>query len=65
MELLHTSPTGLQCQMAQRLFLPVPDPHMWEFVVGLRLSLMKVPLKQLISSMWGFQPRRYDIAYIV
>ena len=26
-ELLHTSPTGLQCQMLQGLFLPVPDPH--------------------------------------
>ena len=35
-ELLHTSPTGLQCQMLQGLFLPVPDPHTWEFDVGLR-----------------------------
>ena len=26
-ELLHTSPTGLQCQMLQGLFLPVPDPR--------------------------------------
>ena len=26
-ELLCTSPTGLQCQMLQGLFLPVPDPH--------------------------------------
>ena len=35
-ELLHTSPAGLQCQMPQGLFLPVPDPHTWEFDVGLR-----------------------------
>ena len=28
-ELLSTSPTGLQCQMLWELFLPVPDPHMW------------------------------------
>ena len=27
MELLRTSPTGLQCQMLQGLFLPVPDSH--------------------------------------
>ena len=26
----------LQCQMLQGLFFPVPDPHMWEFDVGLR-----------------------------
>ena len=26
-ELLCTSPTGLQCQMLQELFLPMPDPH--------------------------------------
>ena len=26
-ELLCTSPTGLQCQMFQGLFLPLPDPH--------------------------------------
>ena len=35
-ELLCTSPTGLQCQMLQRLFLPVLDPHVWGFVMGLR-----------------------------
>ena len=34
--LLYTSPTGLPCQMLQGLFLPVPDPHTWEFDVGLR-----------------------------
>ena len=34
--LLCTSPTCLQCQMPQGLFLPVPDPHTWEFDVGLR-----------------------------
>ena len=35
-ELLRTSPTGLQCQMLQGLFLPVPDTHTLEFDVGLR-----------------------------
>ena len=35
-ELLHTSPTGLQCQKLQGLFLPVPDPHVWDFGMGLR-----------------------------
>ena len=34
-ELLCTSPTGLQCQMLQGLFLPVSDPHTGEFDVGL------------------------------
>ena len=36
MELLHTSPTGLQCQMFCVLFLPVPDPQAWGPDVGLR-----------------------------
>ena len=35
-DLLHTSSTSLQCQILQGLFLPVPDPHTWEFDVGLR-----------------------------
>ena len=35
-ELLHTSPTGLQCQMLWGLFLPMPDPQVWGFDVGLR-----------------------------
>ena len=35
-ELLHTSPTGLQCQMFQGLFFPVPDPQVWEPDMGLR-----------------------------
>ena len=35
-ELLHTSPTGLQCQMLWGLFLPVPDPQAWVLDVGLR-----------------------------
>ena len=35
-ELLRTSPNGLQCQMLQGRFLPVPEPHTWEFDVGLR-----------------------------
>ena len=36
MELLHTSPTGLQYQILWGPFLPVPDTHTWEFDVGLR-----------------------------
>ena len=35
-ELLRTSSTGLPCQMLQGLFLPMPDPHTWEFDLGLR-----------------------------
>ena len=35
MELLHTSPTGLQCQTS-RGFLPVPDPQAWGFDMELR-----------------------------
>ena len=35
-ELLCTSPTGLQCQMLRGLFLPVPDPQAWGLDVGLR-----------------------------
>ena len=35
-ELLRTSPISLQCQMLQGLFLPVLDPHTWEFDVGLK-----------------------------
>ena len=36
MELLCTSPTGLQCQMFWGLFLPIPDPQAWGPDVGLR-----------------------------
>ena len=36
MELLHTSPTGPQCQVLWGLFLPVPDPQTWGLDVGLR-----------------------------
>ena len=39
-ELLHTSPTGLQCQMLQGLFLPVPDPHTESLMWGSELSLL-------------------------
>ena len=35
MELLHTSPTGLQCQFLQEL-LPLPDPQAWGPDMGLR-----------------------------
>ena len=35
MEFLHTTPTGLQCQMLWGIFLPVLDPHMCEFDMGL------------------------------
>ena len=35
-ELLCTSPTGLQCQTLWGLFLPMPDPQLWGLDVGLR-----------------------------
>ena len=35
-ELLCTSPVGLQCQMLWGFLLPGPDPQAWEFDVGLR-----------------------------
>ena len=39
-ELLHTSPTGLQCQMLQGLFLTVPDPTREGLMWGSELSLL-------------------------
>ena len=48
MELLCTSLTGLQCQVLQGLFLPVPHPHTWEFDVGLR-TLTPVILCEPVS----------------
>ena len=51
-ELLHTSPTGLQCQMLQGLFLPVPDPHTWQFDVGLRTLTL---VGESVNQLWGFQ----------
>ena len=36
-ELVHTKSTGLQCQMLQGLFLPVPDPQVWGLDMGLRI----------------------------
>ena len=35
-ELLCTSPTGLQCQILQGLFLPMPDLQAWGPDMGLR-----------------------------
>ena len=35
-ELLHTSPAGLQSQVLLGLLLPVPDPEEWEPDMGLR-----------------------------
>ena len=67
MELLHTSPTGLQCQMLQGLFLPVPDSHMWEFDVGLRTLTPvgeSLSVNQLVFSLWSFPPGRYGVVYI-
>ena len=62
---LRTSPTGLQCQMLQGLFLPVPDPYRWKFDVGLRtLTPVGDFVNQLVSSPWDFPPVRYGIVYI-
>ena len=55
MELLHTSPTGLQCQMLLGLFLPVPDPRTWGFDVGLR-TLTPVGLCEPVSFQSGGLP---------
>ena len=44
-ELLCTSPTGLQCHMLQGLLLPVPDPRIEEPDVGFEtLTPMGKPL---------------------
>ena len=45
MELLHTSSTGLQCQMLWGLFLLMSDPQTW----GPDVSLCE----QLLSSLWA------------
>ena len=39
MELLDTSPIGLQCQMLQGLFLAMPDPQVWGTDVRLRILI--------------------------
>ena len=36
-ELLCTSPTGLECQILWELFLSMPDPQVWAPDVGLRI----------------------------
>ena len=44
-ELLHSSPTGLQCQMLWQLLFPMPDPQAWGPGVGFRsFTPMGVPL---------------------
>ena len=56
MELLHTSPTGLQCQKLWGLFLPIPDPQAWAPYVGLRtLTPVGESLIQLLSNLWAVQ----------
>ena len=45
-ELLHTSPTGLQCQMLQGHFHPVPYPHTWKIDARLK------PLTPVGESLW-------------
>ena len=65
MELLRTSPTGLQCQMLQGLFLLVPDPHVGVWCGDQNShSYRWVSVNQLVSSLWSFPPRRYGVVYI-
>ena len=45
-DLLHTSCTCLQCQILQGLFLPVPDPQVWELDIRLRT------LSTISESLW-------------
>ena len=68
MELMHTIPTGLQCQILWGLFLPVLDPHTWEFDVGLRTLIPvgeSLSVNQLVFSLWSFPPGRYGVVYIM
>ena len=44
MELLRTSPTGLQCQMPWGLLLPIPIPRREDLTWGSELSLPQVSL---------------------
>ena len=54
MELLHTSPTDLQRQMLQGLFIPMPDPQVWGPDMGPRtLTPLDESLIQLLSSLWA------------
>jgi len=65
-ELLPESPTGLQWQMLQGFFLPVPDPCMWGFDVGLRtLTPIGESVSQFFFSLWIFPPWRYGVVYIM
>ena len=53
--------------MPRGLFLPVPDPHTWEFDVGLRTLTpvgMSLSVNQLVFSLWSFPPWRYGVVYI-
>ena len=59
--LLHTSPTGLQCQMLQGPFLPVPDLLAWGFDVGLRtLTPVGVFVIQTTPYLPGGKPPRLE-----
>ena len=53
-ELLHTSTTGLQCQMLWRFLLLIPDSQSWLPDVGLRtLPPVGVSVIQLLSGLWA------------
>ena len=55
-ELLRTSPTGLQCQMLQGL-LPMPYSQAWGADVGLRtLNPIGESVIQLLYSLWATHP---------
>ena len=63
-ELLRTSPTGLQCQMLQVLFLTVPDPQAWGPDMGLRTLTSVVSVCDAVTfQSVGCPPGRYRVAY--
>ena len=55
MELLNTSPIGLQCQILQELFIPMPDPQVW---CGAQNSHFWrwISVIQLLPSLWASHP---------
>ena len=63
-ELLCTSPTGLQCQMLCWLFPPMPDPQVWRPDVGLR-TLTLVGIYDTVTFLSvGIPPSGNTISYI-
>ena len=66
-ELLHTSPTGLQVPDAPGALSPsARSPHVRVWCGAQNShSCRWVSVNQLVSSLWSFPPRRYGVVYIV